>query len=99
MPQEMMNAYRMAPREHDPWSFDAPKGPTRGELVAGWQAQARQAQEEQASQAREARESEMAKNLRMLVQQGRQPQRKRKRRGLTMQDAGDALAGAGGSLF
>lgn len=87
MPTELSNAYRMAPREHDPWSFDAPKGPTRGELVAGWQRQAAEDDRTRREEANERRQSEMAGNLRQLASR---PQRRRRRP--TMQDAGDALA-------
>jgi hypothetical protein len=92
MPQEMENAYRMAPREHDPLDFDYAEKvrtqPTRADLVGGWQRQAAAAQQAQRSAGRDKRETEMAGNLRTLVARGGQ----RRRRRPTMKDAGDALA-------
>lgn len=92
MTQEQKNAYRMAPEAHDPLDFDYQEKmatvPTRGGLVQGWQAQAAQAAEDQRQQREAAQRSEMAGNLRMMAGAGR----RRKKKGPTMQDAGDALA-------
>lgn len=94
LPPAAMNEYRMAAADNkdDIWNYDIQSGRkpptrTRADVVAGWQGNA-QAQAAQA-QAAEQRgwQAQMASGLADLT-------RRKKKRGATAQDAGDALAGS-----
>jgi len=89
-----MNEYRMAAADNkdDIWNYDIQSGRkpptrTRADVVEGWRGNA-QAQAEQAQAAQQRSwQSQMAAGLEALT-------KRKKKRGATAQDAGDALAGS-----